>query len=131
MTNVHWKHIYQNSLGDAYTSISAVSWHVRANAHVWSPPTDLYETDNTYIVRVEIGGMHKNAFDIIIEDGFLIIKGKRPEPVEKKAFHQMEVRFGEFSSIVEIPSQIDESRAQAEYKDGFLIITIPKYTITE
>lgn len=129
MTKVHWKTKYQNALGDVYTDIATVSWHIRTNAHVWSPPTDLFENEDHYTIRVEIGGMHQNSFNIIIEDGFLIIKGKRPEPISKKAFHQMEVRFGDFSSIVEIPGPIDESKAEAEYKDGFLTIVLEKFTV--
>lgn len=128
MTTVNWKTKYQSALGDAYTDIATVSWRVRAHAHVWSPPTDLFENEKYYIIRIEIGGMHQNAFNIIIEDGFLIIKGKRPEPIEKKAFHQMEIRFGDFSSIVEIPGPIDESKSEAEYKDGFLTIVLEKFT---
>jgi len=128
MTIVHWKTKYSSTLGESYASMATISWGVRTHAHIWSPPTDLFENDSYYIVRVEIAGMHKNAFEITIEDNFLIIKGKRAEPTGKKAFYQMEVRFGEFSSIVEIPGSVDESKAEAEYQDGFLTVILPKFT---
>ncbi|HWS24054.1 MAG TPA: Hsp20/alpha crystallin family protein [Anaerolineales bacterium] len=131
MTIVHWKTKYSSAFDESYASMATISWGVRSQAHIWSPPTDLFENENHYVVRVEIAGMHKNAFEINIEDNFLIIKGKRTEPTGKKAFHQMEVRFGEFSSIVEIPGSVDESKAEAEYHDGFLTVILPKFTIFE
>lgn len=127
MTIVHWKNKYSTVFGESYASMATVSWGIRTNAHIWSPPTDLFENESHYIARIEIAGMHRNAFEILIEDNFLIVKGRRPEPSGKKAFHQMEVRFGEFSSIVEIPGSIDETKAEAEYQDGFLTVILPKY----
>lgn len=128
MTIVHWKTKYSSTFDESYESMATINWGVRTHAHIWSPPTDLFESDSHYIARVEIAGMHKNAFEIIIEDNFLVIRGKRAEPTGKKAFYQMEIRFGEFSSIVEIPGSVDESKAEAEYQDGFLTVILPKFT---
>lgn len=127
MTNVHWKSGKKSSNTEqTYLQIESVRWNVHLRSNIWSPPTDLFETQTHYIARVELAGMRQAAFSILIEDNFLIIKGSRPEPVGRKAFHQMEVRFGEFSSIINIPGPIDEAGADAEYLDGFLTITLPK-----
>ena len=132
MTAINWKSSKKDGATQrSYMMIESVRWNVHLQSHIWSPPTDLLEYQNEYVVRVEISGMHQHSFSIEIEDKFLIVKGNRPEPSGKKAFHQMEIRFGDFSSIVAIPELIDEKNSSAEYLDGFLLITLPKLTINE
>jgi len=106
--------------------LHAVGWQVQVRAGVWSPPTDVYETDKDYIIRVEIAGMREEDFDISVEDKFLMISGSRPDVPERRAYQQMEIRFGKFETVVGIPGPIDLAASQADYKGGFLTITLPK-----
>jgi HSP20 family protein len=106
--------------------LHAVSWHVRAN--VWSPPTDVYETEKAYVARVEIAGMREDDFEVLVEGNTLLISGSRPDFTELRAYQQMEIRFGKFSTSVSLPGPINMEQARAEYKDGFLTVTIPKAT---
>ena len=104
--------------------LHAVSWQVRSN--VWSPPTDEYETENAYVVRVEIAGMNEDDFEVSIENNTLLIAGVRPDAPERRAYHQMEIRFGKFATALGLPGPVDIDHAIAEYKDGFLTVTLPK-----
>jgi len=106
--------------------VEAGSWHVHTQPHVWSPPTDLYETQADYIVRVEIAGMRRQDFSVTLDDEVLTIRATRADAHERRSYHQMEVRFGEFSSFVTIPGPVDTGAALAEYEDGFLTVTLPK-----
>lgn len=106
--------------------LHAVGWQVQVRAGAWSPPTDVYETDNDYVVRVEIAGMREDGFDISVEDKFLTISGTRPDIPERRAYQQMEIRFGKFESVVGLPGPIDLDSSHADYKEGFLTITLPK-----
>ncbi|MBK9602047.1 MAG: Hsp20/alpha crystallin family protein [Anaerolineales bacterium] len=106
--------------------LHAVSWQVRSN--VWSPPTDEYETENAYVVRVEIAGMNEDDFEVSIENTTLLIAGVRPDAPERRAYHQMEIRFGKFATALGLPGPVDIDHAIAEYKDGFLTVTLPKAT---
>ena len=106
--------------------LHAVSWQVRSN--VWSPPTDEYETENAYVVRVEIAGMNEDDFEVSIENNTLLIAGVRPDAPERRAYHQMEIRFGKFATALGLPGPVDIDHAIAEYKDGFLTVTLPKAT---
>lgn len=106
--------------------LHAVSWQVRSN--VWSPPTDEYETENAYVVRVEIAGMNEDDFEVSIENNTLLIAGVRPDSPERRAYHQMEIRFGKFATALGLPGPVDIDHAIAEYKDGFLTVTLPKAT---
>jgi len=101
-----------------------ITWHVRAS--VWTPPTDVYETDEHFIVRVEVAGMRDEDFEVAIENNTLLISGHRPDSGERRAYHQMEIRFGKFEIAIDIPVTINLEHATAEYKDGFLMIQLPK-----
>jgi HSP20 family protein len=103
-----------------------VSWHVRSTT--WSPPTDVYETEENYVIKMEVAGMRDDDFEVTFEGNTLLIRGQRSDRNEKRAYHQMEIRFGRFEIAVEVPVVIDIEKAIAEYKDGFLIIVLPKIT---
>ncbi len=106
--------------------LHAVGWQVQVRAGVWSPPTDVYETEKDYVVRVEIAGMQESDFEITVEDKFLTVSGVRPDVPERRAYQQMEIRFGKFETAVGLPGPIDLETARADYIEGFLTVTLPK-----
>jgi HSP20 family protein len=127
MTTVVWKSDQGSELPEKRRMlVEAIDWQMRVQAHVWSPPTDVFETENAYIVRVEVAGMRQQDFSVQIENNLLAISGMRSEKPERRAYHQMEIRFGEFSSVVAIPGPVDVDSSSAEYEDGFLTVTLPK-----
>jgi HSP20 family protein len=56
----------------------------------------------------------------------LTVRGSRQDIPERRAFHQMEIHFGEFSIELELPNYIETDQVQAVYSDGFLRIHLPK-----
>lgn len=106
--------------------LHAVGWQVQVRAGIWSPPTDVYETQPAYVVRVEIAGMREEDFEITIEDKFLTISGNRPDVPERRAYQQMEIRFGKFETVVGLPGPVDLEAARADYTEGFLTVILPK-----
>ena len=118
------------ALGDRRRDVlRSVSWQVTAS--LWSPPTDIYQTENEYVVRVEVAGMRESDFEVMFDDGMLLIKGIRPDISEHRAYHQMEIRFGKFSTAVTVPGSIDLDKSVAEYSDGFLVVRMPKSKPTD
>jgi HSP20 family protein len=109
--------------------LHTVSWHVRSS--IWSPPTDVYETEENYVIKVEIAGMRDEDFDVAFENNILMISGYRSDLNERRAYHQMEIRFGRFELAVEVPVTLDIEKATAEYKDGFLTVVLPKADIKQ
>ena len=101
-------------------------WRMNLRSHVWRPPTDVYETENEIIVRVEIAGMKEDDFSIELNDRYLSIHGARPDIPERRAYHQMEIRFGEFNTEVELPSPVIADNVEAVYQEGFLRVVLPK-----
>lgn len=106
--------------------LETLSWQMRMQAHIWSPPTDLFENEQNYVIRVEVAGMRQQDFSVVLDNNLLTISGSRPDTPERRAYHQMEVRFGEFSTTVAIPGSVNVEKSTAEYEDGFLVVTLPK-----
>lgn len=132
MTTVIWKSGQGSEPPDKRrTLVESLSWQVRFQSHVWSPPADLFEVENAYLVRVEVAGMRQQDFSIQLENDLLTVSGTRPDTPERRAYHQMEVRFGEFGTVVGLPGPVEIERSSAEYEDGFLIITLPKASTTK
>lgn len=105
-----------------------LSWQVTGG--VWSPPTDVFETESDYVVAVEAAGMRESEFDVIYDNGTLLISGNRPDAAERRSYYQMEIHFGQFTTAVTLPGPVDLDHAAAEYKDGFLIVKLPKLKST-
>jgi HSP20 family protein len=102
------------------------SWRLIRRSHAWRPPTDVLETDEAYIVVVEVAGMRGADFTVTYNQRTLSIQGIRADTSPRKAYHQMEIAYGEFASEVRIPVPIEASGIEATYNDGFLRVILPK-----
>ncbi len=103
-----------------------MNWRVTVRPQYWRPPTDMFELEDRYQVRVEIAGMREEDFEIILDESVLTVRGIRQDTSERRAYHQLEINYGEFVTAVEIPGPFSASEATAEYVNGFLWITLPK-----
>lgn len=104
----------------------ARQWLMTRPPHVWQPPTDVFELDDRMIVMVEIGGMRDGEFNVVLQDRRLTISGVRTPAVhERMAYHQIEVRYGEFRTEVSLPWPVNREAVSALYRDGFLRVELP------
>ena len=96
-------------------------------AVIWVPPTDVFETENEIVVQVEVAGVRQADLSVSLQDRRLTITGTRLDrgPAQR-AYHQMQVRFGDFGTEVELPAPIDENAVEASYADGFLRVVLQK-----
>jgi HSP20 family protein len=105
---------------------SGKRWRNSVRSHIWRPPTDVFETEQAVIVRVEIAGMREDDFSISLSGDQLTVRGNRPDIQERRAYQQMEIFFGEFNVEVNLPAPILADKVVAEYRDGFLRLMFPK-----
>jgi len=91
-------------------------------------PVDLYETDDTIVVRAALPGIRADGVDISVTGDSLTIKGegKHEEKVERENYYRQEIRYGAFSRTIPLPTRIDHERAAAEFADGMLTVRLPK-----
>jgi HSP20 family protein len=121
MENVH-----AEMLGLLGEPVAGQRW-VSARQHkTWRPPTDVYETDDCVVVKVEIAGMKEPDFAISLDGKKLTISGSRRDPVDKLGYQQMEVLYGHFETDVHLARAIDEDKIEAIYQNGFLNVRLPK-----
>jgi HSP20 family protein len=97
-------------------------------AKLWRPPTDVYETGDSIVVRVEVAGMEETDFQIELVKRTLVISGCRIDhsSTHKIAYQQMEITYGEFSTEVYLPWPVNAGSVEATYRDGFLQVLLPK-----
>ena len=97
-----------------------------ARAH-WVPNTDVYSTDTGLVIKVELAGMRNDNLEITVEGNRLRISGTRPDGCRapKCSFLVMEINYGPFESVLELPPGYDLSQAKASYLNGFLRIDVP------
>lgn len=94
----------------------------------WKPAVELTEHNGNYLLKAEIPGVNKEDIDVEIGEDSIEIKAETKELHEEKGenVYRSEFRYGKFSRHIPMPSEIDNSQAKAEYKDGILTITVPK-----
>ena len=106
---------------------SAVSGRGGAASGRWIPNTDVYSTDTGLVIKVELPGMKSENLEIIVEGNRLRISGTRPDccRAPKCSFLVMEISYGPFESVLELPPGYDLSEAKAVYVNGFLRVDVP------
>jgi len=94
----------------------------------WHPPADLFETENNLHIRVDIAGIELDDITLMLDRELLILSGIRREKniSEKRQYHKMEVAYGPFERIFNLPSPVCAEEVKAQYKDGFLMIKLMK-----
>lgn len=95
---------------------------------VWSPLTDISENKDKYILKMDLPGIDKKDVKISYSDGQLNISGERKHEKEDKEskYHRIERSYGRYFRSFTLPAQIKEDSIDASFKDGQLIITVPK-----
>ena len=93
----------------------------------WSPPVDLFESEDGYVVAVELPGLTREDVKIEAQGDRLVVSGSRPVPaVAPQRYHQVERGHGAFSRAFAFAHPIDVDRISAEVQQGVLIVTVPK-----
>ncbi len=94
----------------------------------WSPPVELYEKDDKFVVRTEVPGVKEDDIDISMTGDTLTIKGERKvsKEVKEEEYHRCEVCYGSFSRSITMPAPVDVKGIEAAYEDGILEVSVPK-----
>ncbi len=97
---------------------------------VWTPNIDLVEKEDRYEVYVEIPGVSKDDIKINVKDNTLVIHGERKRTYEQKEgdiVHYSSMWYGKFHTEIALPSDADVENIEAVYKNGILVVKIPKH----
>jgi HSP20 family molecular chaperone IbpA len=100
-------------------------WHLPISTNTRRPPTDVFEIEDSYCVRIEIAGMYKDDFVVTFQGQHLFIHGMRRGTSEKLSYHQMETDFGDIATEVAFTSPIISKKCLADYHEGCLCVILP------
>jgi HSP20 family protein len=92
----------------------------------WSPSVDISESDDEFLIKVEIPEVRKEDLNVEVENGMLTVKGERHEETEDMKQHRMERFYGSFERRFSMPDNVREDSINAEQKDGMLYIHLGK-----
>jgi HSP20 family protein len=95
---------------------------------LWSPPTDVFETEDGVVVKMELPGVAAEDLSIVLVDDRLVVRGERrdPDAGRRTRYHQMEIAYGRFAKIVFLRIHHDREGIRAALGDGYLNLTIPR-----
>ena len=99
----------------------------RAN-RPWSPAVDIYETEDSIVIKAELPDVEQKDIEVRIEDNTLILKGERKHEtdVKKENYHRIERYFGSFQRSFSLPATVRQENVSAVCDKGILTITMPK-----
>ena len=102
----------------------------------WVPLADLSETEDAYVVKVELPGVGKDQIDVQLQDRELVVSGEVPEQDQdgqdrdqnggRRRRHRSTRRTGRFEFRAWLPGDVNADAVQGELTDGVLTLTIPK-----
>src|SRR5688572_28826781 len=118
----------QNELNRLFGRTFSREGEDEARSIAWTPALDVSDTQDRFVIQVELPGVAPEDVDISVENTMLTVRG------ERKFYNQMkeddlvrgERRFGSFTRSITLPSTADPEGIQASFDAGVLTIEVPK-----
>ena len=133
MTLVKWtpKRNMFNVFDDVEKMVNQAFGHSIRNTEVTSqlqPLLDVYETDSTIEVSVDLPGVEKKDVEVNVSNGLLTISGERKNTAGKSTEGRIwqETSFGTFKRSFDLTDAVVEDKIKAQFKNGVLKISLPK-----
>ena len=104
------------------------SWKNKDRFSSFAPKLNVSEDESSIEISVELPGMNEKDIEVSLDKDVLTIKGENKEESEnrEKSYHHMERSFGTFQRSIRISKEADSNDIKASFKDGVLVITLPK-----
>lgn len=92
----------------------------------WSPVADVVETDDTWVVCLELPGSELSGIELHLDGDELLVEGDRSMEHEGdgERFHRVERSYGKFSRRLPLPASVDRDAVEATYRDGVLTVVL-------
>ena len=99
-----------------------------AGLPAFTPAVDITESDGKLTVSVELPGLTEKDVQLFVEDDSLTVTGEKNTEREEKGenFYRRERSYGQFRRVIALPAEVDTSKIEARFKDGVLVVEMPK-----
>jgi HSP20 family protein len=96
----------------------------------WMPALEFVDAGDNFVLKAQLPGIDPKDVDIQVTREAISISGERryENTDEKSGYVRSEFRYGKFHRVLTLPAHIQNDSVQAEYKDGILMLTLPKVT---
>lgn len=134
MTLVNWSPLRElDDLFNQYgrvlgRSVAPSAERGESNPVEWRPVANISETANEYLIKAELPEVAKKDIDVSVHEGVITIRGERrlENQASDEKHHRIESFYGSFARSFTLPADVDETKIQAESKDGVLTVRLPK-----
>jgi HSP20 family protein len=119
---------WRREIDELFTRGSDASLPALTNSTAWTPPVDLQEESDHFVLRADVPGVELKDIEVSAQDGTLTIRGERlaREHVKSDGFEHIERAAGTFLRRFTLPDSAQTEAIKARYADGVLEIEIPK-----
>ena len=96
----------------------------------WMPALELVDAGDNFVLKAQLPGIDPKDIDVQVTREAISISGERryENRDDKSGYVRSEFRYGKFHRVLPLPAHIQNDSVQAEYKDGILMLTLPKVT---
>jgi HSP20 family protein len=93
---------------------------------LWSPAADVEETDNAFVVEVELPGIAREDVEVEASSNEIVVRGEVKERERKGILRRRTRRTGSFEYRLSVSTEIDADKVEAKLEKGVLTVTAPK-----
>jgi HSP20 family protein len=95
---------------------------------LWAPAIEIKETETDLILKAVVPGIEAKELDVRVSENAVSIAGEHREEkrTEEKGYFHSELQYGRFQRTVPLPMSVKHEQVQSDFKDGVLLLTLPK-----
>jgi HSP20 family protein len=114
--------LFEASLGPARMESASLL------AATWSPPADVFETADRFVIQIELPGVDESEVEVQVDADQVTVRGRRllKPSTRPECFHRMERSYGPFSRLFHLTEDVDPDAVTARFRDGLLQLEVPK-----
>ena len=92
----------------------------------WIPSVDIHENKIDFTLSIDLPGISKKEVNLNLDDNVLTITGERTYPEKHTDARRIERGYGKFKRSFSLPENVNTGKINASFKNGELIVTLPK-----
>ena len=92
----------------------------------WIPSVDIHENKIDFTLSIDLPGLSKKEVSLNLDDNVLTITGERSYSEKNMDARRIERGYGKFNRSFSLPDNVNASEINASFKNGELIVTLPK-----
>ena len=94
----------------------------------WAPLVDIYDSKDNLVVKADLPGLSKDDIQVAIQENILTISGEKKQElnIRENEYLRTERFYGSFHRAITLPTEVDRTKVQANFKEGILELILPK-----